>query len=100
MKVSEILKAAKAKIDTPDKWCQKELCNGEDYCNATRFCSIGALWSIEEEPDAETYLRRAARARKFDGIIHLNDNENTTHADVMAAYDEAIELAEKDEKNG
>lgn len=101
-KTSDILRAAKRLIDTPDKWCQGTIAKGKsgrpvlrDGGYATSYCMVGAVG-------------KAARAAKFDrpilpdvftglGEYHpgiWNDRGGRTHAEVMQAFDRAIALAE------
>lgn len=102
MKASEILKAAKAKIATPETWTQGVYAT-DKYANvttgydrsATCFCSVGALQSVmhvsREREDAYDILRMAM------GRAVPLFNDNHTHAEVMAKWDEAIALAEAEE---
>jgi len=106
MTAREILKAARAKIATPDKWCQKAPCEDErgrmcDYDVAARFCSFGALDSVVTQNElfgtptkraADDALNAAAREIAGFGYISLNDSPTTTHEDVLKMFDRAIEL--------
>jgi hypothetical protein len=104
MKPSEILKAAKAKIATPDAWTQGELARDSagEWCgyydpDAKCFCSLGALLISARSPaltEAIKYLEKVIPAYT---VLEFNDTH--THAEVMAKWDEAIALAEKDEAN-
>jgi hypothetical protein len=62
---------------------------------ACKFCSIGALMKISEGQvflEARGYLENS-----FDGrIAEGNDYPNTTHRQVMMAYDFAILMAKDD----
>lgn len=88
MTAKEILIAVKARIDTPDKWSQ-------GAGTGTRLCSIEAFTVI---PDAigqsrivaEDLLREAMNGKDA-SIVEFNDSH--THAEVMAAFDRAIEAA-------
>ena len=90
---SQVLRVARALIDSPDKWLQG------DYCNISgdRFCAYGAIrnasgYESDDQP-AVDYFKSATDGRGF----LFNDNATTTHAMVMAAFDRAIALAEADE---
>lgn len=106
MTPSEILRKAKALIDTPEKWIQEayavndkgwevELSNP----SACKFCSLGAIHRINDDNDDAhdatfDYLKNAM-GTYVDGY-----NDTHTHAEVMAKWDEAISLAEADERGG
>lgn len=96
----EVLIAAKALIDTPEKWTQgwyAKDANGKHISDqspdATCFCSIGAMWAVAHEiqfvDDALVFLGRATRP----AIPTWNDAPERTHAEVMDAFARAIELA-------
>ncbi len=97
--VKDNLIAAKALIDTPEKWGQ------EDYePRPGCFCLAGAIAkvkSLEPEPrtaevgpewDALCYALDELNdgLSPWPGPIHFNDAPGTTHADVMALFDRAI----------
>lgn len=98
MKTSEILKAAKERIGTPDLWC-KEL--GDYWLNTAPCCAYGAVLSVcdrrravevveflhQQVPDRPEYRH----SPKLDPAIGVyNDHPDTTHADIMALLDRAI----------
>lgn len=89
MKVSEVLRAARGRIDTPDKWCQGNYADGDG-----RLCALGALMVDTNPPEALRLLYRAADAA---GSTVASINDTRTHADVLALYDAAIALAEQEE---
>jgi hypothetical protein len=105
MTPSEILRKAKALIDTPEKWTKgsnarsmggfKVSAYDESAC---KFCSIGALSKAnngdKRYSDIYYYLDAAMVTR----VSAFNDTH--THAEVMAKWDEAIALAEADERGG
>ena len=95
--VRENLIAAKALIDTPEKWLKGKLSDREERC----FCAYGAVASVTNYEAGEDIamveaLRRAlphAFAPNPRGILDIaqfNDLPTTTHADVMAWFDRAI----------
>lgn len=97
MSVKDDLIAAKALIDTPEKWC-KGIHKGQNCTmwavgDATRQHSGGMRWL-----DCEVALSRAV-PKSFVGpsgvhpIVAFNDAEETSHADIMALFDRAIEGA-------
>ena len=92
--VKENLIAARALIDTPEKWGKGKGNVGPKGC----LCALGALGRVRDadwrEADA---LFDALEGRWEDRSVHaFNDHPDTTHADVMALYDRAI-AAQQDE---
>jgi hypothetical protein len=102
MKLSSLLVQARAIIADPNKWGIQAFARDKSgYStsahskNACRFCAVGALKKILG-PDhngggllyeAWNYLDDAAGAP----ISYVNDSKG--HAEVLAAYDRAIRLA-------
>jgi hypothetical protein len=92
--VRQALRAARAVIATPDRWCK-----GSMYCHSSagldRRCLTGAVFGC---PGVRGDIRRlafraldeAARRRGYHHPITFNDHPATTHADVMALFDEAL----------
>lgn len=103
MKPVTILKRARKLIESPARWIKGACARSENGCIvstastlAHSFCAYGALAAVAKirgdfEP-AEKYLQRATRARH---LMVWNDQSKRTHAQVLAAYDKAIALAEK-----
>lgn len=105
MKTSEILIAAKALIDTPEKWTRGSFArDSENYHvdfyskDAVCYCSLGALYKSQQG----IHSLEAALAKRHlwyaagESIAEYNDTH--THPEVMAVWDKAIELAKKDEE--
>lgn len=106
MITSEILRAAKAKIDTPEKWCKGEYAtdirgNGLHAASplACKWCSVGAVQAITFNKDwgdvvgstPEAKAVRALHKVVEPRVIHImNDDPHTTHDDVMRVFDKAI----------
>jgi hypothetical protein len=77
----EHLKAARALIATPDKWCKVYLTDA-----GGRHCMIGALEAVGRGwPAARAALMAA---NNIDSVILFNDD--STHEQVLAAFDKAI----------
>lgn len=101
MTPSEILKAARQKITPPEAWTKRAA--ARDHLGATVFaddktavcwCSIGAVWATAYLCDeAASYLDEVAGG----AITLFNDAPERTHAEVLAAFDRAIALAEAGE---
>jgi hypothetical protein len=84
----EVLQAARALIDTPDKWTQGTYDDGEG-----RRCIVAALDAARNripERCAQGTLRATVGGEP---LSQWNDAPGRTHAEVMAAFDRAIEAA-------
>jgi len=99
----EALKAARALIDTPEKWT-KEACvrdaagysvhNKDD--DAVCFCIVGALHRGSAPAYVDNLLRHELPPEHVGSLYVFNDDPATTHADVMALFDRAIARAERE----
>lgn len=104
--VKENLIAAKALIDTPEKWGRG------DYENeAGCLCAYGAIMKAkygfvleyDDGPFSEDHALMHAlpplSGVKFDlaDVSAFNDHPDTTHADIMALFDRAIAAEEAKE---
>jgi hypothetical protein len=95
---ADILRKAKALIDTPEKWRQ-----GLNHGDDSKLCAGDAMMSASRElrPIDPAFAYAAARSKvlegigRLDGLVLWNDDPTTRHADVMQAFDAAIALAEK-----
>lgn len=104
MTPAEQLRAAKALIDTPEKWTREAFARNAigESCRpseATCFCIVGALDNVDHDnPEyddrAEEALRGLLPKGFYGSITAFNDAETTTHADIMKLFDDAIALAE------
>lgn len=101
MTTKEILIAAKALIDTPEKWCQNDLAldkNKNHVCPespaAVQRCLVGALCAVDPHYD---YWSECKVALGFSGnpTAMVDFNNTHTHAEVMAKFDEAIAACEE-----
>lgn len=105
---SEILRAAKAKIAEPSRWVKGAPALNADGSavdpwrgHAVCWCVNGALVEVTRTGElmqsrASFILSQCARRRGYETASRLNDAPETTHADVMALFDEAIAWAESD----
>jgi len=108
IQTAQLLTAAKQVIASPAGWMKGAFCNGphggetcgdtlpSDYAAATRFCALGAIRRITnvEAPNLERVQEQADNALSAavgEAQWKFNDGRNTTHADVMAMFDLAIE---------
>ena len=100
--VKENLVAAKALIDTPEKWLKGALTTGDGTC----FCAMGAvgaaggynLLSNDTNPELAALIDSIPADFQLQGgrhqLVEFNDHPDTTHADVMALFDRAIAAAD------
>lgn len=100
--VANKLREARALIKRPGSWLQKFACRNERgelcyYTEATCFCAYGALCSVTLDDDSGKYepLELLNDVVGGDGIIAFNDDPGRTQAEVLAAFDKAIALAEQ-----
>lgn len=119
MKPIDGLRQAKAKISDPRNWIKgawAEDMNGmpvsSNHPTACKFCAVGALHRVfdenaNENGDGAWYamaikaLRKAVRLVCSSEVMRVpsfNDFPLTTHEDVMALYDRAIDSL-KEESN-
>jgi hypothetical protein len=96
--VKDNLIAARALIDTPEKWGK-----GEYEPRPGCYCMAGAIFAAkgfnpwQEMGSPEAKAIEAALDEVSDGLspwrsyVDYNDNFETTHADIMALFDRAIE---------
>lgn len=99
MLTSEVLRRARDLIDTPEKWCQGDLGGNGSYC-AVGACKLALGMDLRDPihfngiPDVLRELEAVMRMWPSE----FNDAAHTTHADVMAAFDQAIAEAEAQEQ--
>lgn len=105
MNSAQILKDAKAHISDPAMWHKGDFfadAPGIDLRDLEEFpkcpsCAYGAVAYVAKSPKcvANNYLSNAAWERGL-YVVEFNDSDDTTHADIMALFDRAIALAEKE----
>jgi hypothetical protein len=108
MKPKDVLIATKALLHSPAQWTQEAFArnkNGEvisaNSPDATCWCLLGAMDKVLRDnnarpavAEAERIVRNVIRERTGNYWIDgFNDSEFTTHADVLALLDKAIERA-------
>lgn len=100
----EILRAARAKV--AQGWTQgadgRDIDGRPSYMSgepATCWCVSGAIHSVSRahwyDPFVALDCFRKAAGCHCEGIADWNDAHGRTQAEVLAAFDRAIELAEK-----
>lgn len=103
MKPVDILREAREVISDPKCWTKGSFAKtwyganiGSDSPNAVAWCSIGAIRKVcrDEEyvQEATVELERTTDSMfpEFQCVPEFNDSGNTSHADVMAAFDKTI----------
>lgn len=87
--VRENLIAAKALIDTPDKWIKDRFADGGCFCAAGAL-KYGSGFEAGEVWESAEYKALLAQVPGGRPLPSFNDDPNTTHADIMALFDRAI----------
>jgi hypothetical protein len=108
MSTSAVLREMRAFLDDPSHWVQGHYWldaegNDVEVAQAVACCLSGAstkavydLSSIwENEAEADRRVRQAVQeGTEFTNTISFNDDSETTHQQVLAVLDRAIELEE------
>jgi len=104
MTASECLRQAKSLINTPEKWTKGWYWKGSDgddisrlevaKHSAAKMCSLGALYVADGPAEGHAI----SILESVTGHLIAAFNDSHTHAEVMAKFDEAIALAEKEER--
>lgn len=95
MDALEVLTKARALIESPEHWVPRFPTREDEACN--RFCAARAIWKIrgfgEVSEAAETAAQRAYAT--LSAVVRPQEvprfNDTHSHADVLAAFDKAIE---------
>lgn len=100
MNIIDILIAAKAKIEKPEHWFQGDY-HETSLDGTIKYCAVGALLACNSDGvydrlvnGADLCLRDAVEeqsGRRY--VVEYNDADERTHAEIIAIYDRAIELA-------
>jgi hypothetical protein len=107
VKISEVLEQAKALISTPAKWTKGQYAkDGRGHAagdgkgqTPVCWCAVGAVQvAAENDQQAEQAWRVLYAALHYErSVVAFNDDETTTHADVMRMFDDAIAMAKRRE---
>jgi hypothetical protein len=99
--VRENLIAAKALIDTPEKWGKGDGMSQPVGCHCAESACAAVASDFNKRERLWTALGLALPGdwkRKFEkeevSTHHFNDHPDTTHADIMALFDRAISAAQ------
>lgn len=103
MTPAEVLRAARALIADPARWCQYVLAqNAHNQSvapldpDATRWCAVGALCRVLDYAglhlwsEIEAWLREANDARLAIAVVNDSGSPERAHANVLATFDRAI----------
>ena len=93
-----LLKEGKVKISNAHNWC-KGVAFGYTLGNRMKYCMMGSLGDsgrCQLTPVQAEAAMHLYRVLGHQPIVSFNDDPSTTHADVLAAFDLAIEQATKD----
>lgn len=85
--IRENLIAARALIDTPEKWRKGQ--QGGAYCLGTALGEACTRVEFEKVRAAVVRHLPSPVARRL-AIVAFNDDPNTTHADILALIDRAV----------
>lgn len=100
--VQQLLADAKALISAPERWTQGEFARDSHGHRAywggelaKCYCSIGAINAVTHENAVLTMNKpyMILGSQVGGSIVVWNDAPERTHAEVMAAFDKAIEIA-------
>jgi hypothetical protein len=108
----EILREARKRLEQPEAWTRGDFGRTEHgnsvspipsmLREASCLCVNGALIASDDDNGslmhsrASAIMSQCARRRGFETVSKLNDAPETTHADILALFDEAIAWAESD----
>jgi hypothetical protein len=103
--LAEVLRAARAKIATPETWTKRafarDIASVRVFARSTSavcWCAIGAIDSLDITADDACAAGEAGEAlvaaNRGRAVSYFNDDPRTTHANILALYDRAIALAE------
>lgn len=88
VKVSDDLKAARARLAVPGVWAQSEEVN-----EAGRYC----MYSATKSNASDDVVKQALGVSYGKEVVEWNDAPGRTLDEVLAVYDKAIVIAEKEE---
>lgn len=112
--VVTILRAARDLLSDPTRWGTEHLAVDHEGLStethsqhAQCFCAMGAIMRVSKSGYPEVQAIRALGAqlpaRFFGQVAKFNDDFETTHADVLRAFNRAIratELAQRQQQDG
>lgn len=98
MNTKELLIAARARIEKPERWTQMSLARDAKRrsvkpldADAVCWCSLGAIYSQCPQSKSLSLAIRALGSAMSNNESFIADyNDSHTHAEVLAAFDQAI----------
>lgn len=90
MSLHQDLIAAKALIADPSRWCKRKMEEDGSFCAMGAAAKIGGGYSIDSDRTKAMYLVLSRLTPGWQVSVY-NDTPTTTHGDIMALYDRAIE---------
>jgi len=92
--VRDNLIAARALIDTPEKWVKGNYLRGGCLCalGAARLACFGVVHGddVDDRNPVAIALKQQLSAEWHGSVDDFNDDRDTTHADIMVLFDRAI----------
>lgn len=101
MSLKDDLIAAKALIDTPEKWIKGSFCVNGCRCALGAIFTVSAIdgeWSEAKEHQLIEAVSDSLPEPWKANLISFNDHPDTSHADIMALFDRAINAADMNAK--
>jgi hypothetical protein len=94
----EVLIAARELISVPERWTRGVYSLIDENDEAVCWCGAGAVYAAADRAGCNPeHARCLLNDAVGTGYIIWNDDPNRTHAEVLAAFDKAIELARAEE---
>jgi hypothetical protein len=85
----DVLRGAKELLSDPDRWGRGHMYE-VGVGQPSRWCALGALLHVAGGGPAYAHAH-SVMCRTINGVVPTwNDNPNTTHADLIDAFDRAI----------
>lgn len=91
----EVLIAARKKIEKEEKWVRGGAGAGLDDCHCCQTAISAVVGTQQARPALVVFARQIGGTDNYylSDIWHWNDDPTRTHAEVLAAFDKAIEAA-------
>ena len=103
-KTADILRKARALIEKPENWAKGDLAYDgagdpvePEHNEACAWCAVGAICRVENELRVFATGATASLSLNLNPpriVASFNDDPNTTHIDVLDAFDRAIAAEE------
>ena len=101
MKTSEVLRAARAKIEVPERWTKRMFARDKERCRVVSWSTFAVCWCGQganhavvgpagDWGDPDKALDEAVGGNFPDWQDDLQGTHVEAHAEVLAAFDKAI----------